>query len=441
MTFVRPARRALITAASLSALLVAAACGGSGGTPEASTSAAPGADLTKQGDIELWNGKDVSGNLPKLIAKFNESHPQGKVTFHELPDNADQQRQQMIQNTQIKNPKMAVLSVDVVWTAEFAAKGYIEALPADQFPTDGFIKATVDSGTYFNKLYAYPSTSDGGLLYYRKDLLTKYNLQPPTTFDEMKTACDTIQAGEKDDKLECFAGQYNKYEGLTVNFAEAVNGAGGVIVGDDGKPNVGTPEAAKGLQTLSDWFKDGTIPKAAITWQEENGRQAFEAGELIFHRNWGYVYNLAQTDKTSKVIGKFDVAPLPGITGPGVSSLGGHNFAIAKNAENKGTAVDFLKFMSSEETQKSNALATSSSPTIEKLYSDPDLVKKFAYMPIQLKSIQTAKPRPKAVEYGDVTLAIQDAAYGALQQGADGQTADATAALGTLQTKLQTLIK
>ena len=45
----------------------------------------------------------------------------------------------MIQNTQIKNPKMAVLSVDVVWTAEFAAKGYIEALPADQFPTTGFI--------------------------------------------------------------------------------------------------------------------------------------------------------------------------------------------------------------------------------------------------------------------------------------------------------------
>ena len=29
----------------------------------------------------------------------------------------------MVQNTQIKNPKMAVLSVDVVWTAEFAAKG------------------------------------------------------------------------------------------------------------------------------------------------------------------------------------------------------------------------------------------------------------------------------------------------------------------------------
>jgi ABC-type glycerol-3-phosphate transport system substrate-binding protein len=112
----------------------------------------------KQGDIEVWHGKDVSGNFAKQIKAFNDSHPNGKVTDHELPDSADQQRQQMIQNTQIKNPKMAVLSVDVVWTAEFAAKGYVEALPADQFPTTGFIPATVDSATYFNKLYAYPAT-------------------------------------------------------------------------------------------------------------------------------------------------------------------------------------------------------------------------------------------------------------------------------------------
>jgi len=438
MTFVRPARRVLIAAASMSALFVAAACGGGGGgAPAGGGSSAPAADLTKQGDIEVWQGKDTSGNFPKLIKQFNDSHPNGKVTFHELPDSADQQRQQMIQNTQIKNPKMAVLSVDVVWTAEFAAKGYVEALPADQFPTDKFLKPTVDSATYFNKLYAYPSTSDGGLLYYRKDLLDKYSLKPPTSFDEMKAACDKIQAGEKDSKLGCFAGQYNKYEGLTVNFAEAVNSAGGVIVGEDGKPNVATPEATKGLSTLVDWFKDGSIPKAAITWQEEQGRQAFQKGELIFHRNWGYVYNLAnKTDGSSEVAGKFDVAPLPGITGPGVSSLGGHNYAIAKNAENKGTAVDFLKFMSSPEIQKSNCLATSSTPTLAALYTDPDIVKKFPYMPIQLKSVEGATPRPKAVEYGDVTLAIQDAAYGALQ----GQT-QPDAALQALQAKLQTLIK
>jgi multiple sugar transport system substrate-binding protein len=439
MTFVRPARRVIIAAASLSALFVAAACGGGGGggaAPEGGGTSAAAADYTKQGDIEYWQGKDTSGNMPKLIKAFNDSHPNGKVTFHELPDNADQQRQQMIQNAQIKNPKMAVVSVDVVWTAEFAAKGYIEALPPDT-STEGLVKPAVDAATYFNKLYALPFTTDGGLLYYRKDLLDKYQLQPPTSFDEMKAACDKITAGEKDSKLGCFAGQYNKYEGLTVNFDEAVNGAGGHILGPDGKPSVATPEATLGLQTLTDWFKSGHIPKAAITWQEEQGRQAFQKGELIFHRNWGYVYNLAnKTDGSSEVAGKFDVAPLPGITQPGVSSLGGHNLAVAKFAENKGTALDFVKFMNSQETQKSNTLATSQSPTIEALYSDPDVLKKLPFMDIQLKSVQTAVPRPKAVEYGDVTLAIQDAAYGALQ----GQT-QPDAALQALQAKLQTLIK
>jgi trehalose/maltose transport system substrate-binding protein len=443
MTFVRQARRGLIAAAALSAVFVAAACGGSSGGGSSAggggASSAPAVDFSKQGEAELWTGKDVSGNLQKQVDQFNKEHPEGKVTIHELPDNADQQRQQMIQNSQIKNPKMAILSVDVVWTAEFAANGYVVELPKDSFPTDSFLPATVNAATYFDKLYAYPSTSDGGLLYYRTDLLKKYNIaNPPATFDEMKADCEKIQAGEKDSKLNCFAGQYNKYEGLTVNFAEAVNSAGGVIVGQDGKPNVATPEAQQGLQTLVDWFNDGLIPKEAITWQEEQGRQAFQSGELIFHRNWPYVYALAEKDDgSSKVNGKFDAAPLPGITvTPGVSSLGGHNYAIATNADAKGTAADFLKFISSEEQQKSSVLATSNAPAVASVYQDPDVLKKFPFYPTLLNSIQNAEPRPKAVQYGDVTLAIQDSAYSALQ----GQT-PVDQALQQLQSKLETLIK
>jgi multiple sugar transport system substrate-binding protein len=441
MAFIRQARRGLIAAAAVSAVFLAAACGGGGGEPEGGGSPAEAAvDWTKQGDIEYWQGKDTSGTgwLQDTIDAFNAQHPNGKVTLHELPESADQQRQQMIQNTQIKNPKMGVISVDVVWTSEFAANSYIEAPPADAVDQSGNLKAAVDAATYFDKLYVVPSTSDGGMLYYRTDLLEKYNLKPPTTFDEMAAACKTVQAGENNSKLNCFAGQYNKYEGLTVNVAEAINSAGGVIVGADGKPNVNTPEAIKGLGTLTDWFKQGLIPKGAITWAEEDGRRAFQQGELIFHRNWGYVYNNAQkTDGSSKIVDKFAVAPLPGITvTPGVSSLGGHSYGIAKYAENKGTALDFVKYMTTAETQKAQALATSSSPVLESLYSDAELVKKFPMYPTLLTSIQNAQPRPKAVNYGDVTLAIQDSSYSALQQQITPEEA-----LQQLQSKLETLIK
>jgi multiple sugar transport system substrate-binding protein len=433
MTFVR-ARRVLIAAASLSALLAVAACGGS--KPPTAGGSAGAVDFTKQGDIEYWDGKDKTGVGHKLVDQFNAQHPNGKVTFHELPDSADAQQQQMIQNTQIKNPKMAVLSVDVVWTAQFAANGYLVPLPTDQFPTKDLLAATVDSATYFGKLYAAPISSDGGLLFYRKDLLDKAGItKPPATWDEMKADCTKVQALPEGKGLDCYGGQYQKYEGLTVNFAEAVNSAGGVILDDQGKPNVATPEATKGLTRLVDFFKDGTIPKAAITWQEDGGRFAFQKGKLIFNRNWPGMYSLAnKTDGSSQVAGKFDVTPLPGETGPGVSSLGGHNFGIATNAENKGTALDFLKFMVSPETQKTSLLASSNAPTVKALYADPEIIKKFPYMPILQKTIETAKPRPKAVKYSDVTQAIEDAAYGALQ----GQTAP-DAALQTLQSKLQTL--
>lgn len=442
MSFVRPKRGVLVVAASLSAVLLAAACGGSGGSSSGSGGSGSGSaaavDLTKQGPTEYWAGKDTSGNLAKLISQFNAQHPQGKVTFHELPDNADQQQQQMIQATTTKNPNMGVISMDVVWTAQFAANGYVVALPKDQFPTDKFLPATVSSATYFNKLYGYPASSDGGLLYYRKDLLQKAGISdPPTTWSQLMQDCDKIKAQAGNASLGCYAGQFQKYEGLTVNFAEAVNGAGAVIVGEDGKPNVNTDQAKQGWSHIVSMYQKGYIPKAAITWQEEQGRQAFQSGQLIFLRNWPYVYALASKDDgSSKIVGKFGVAPLPGLNGPGVSSLGGHNMAIAANAANKGTAADFIKFMTSEQTMKSNVLATSAAPTLTSLYTDSDITKKYPYMPILLKSIETAKPRPKAVDYTDVTLAIEDAGYSTLQ----GQQ-QVDQAFSTLQTKLQGLIK
>ena len=63
----------------------------------------------RRGPSRYWRGKDVSGEATKQIARFNAANPGETVTLHELPDNADAQRQQMIQNSQIKNAKMAHL--------------------------------------------------------------------------------------------------------------------------------------------------------------------------------------------------------------------------------------------------------------------------------------------------------------------------------------------
>ncbi|WP_433173011.1 ABC transporter substrate-binding protein [Actinoallomurus sp. CA-150999] len=415
------------TVVATSVAVMAAGCGGSKSDDKGSKNAGA---LSGRGPITLATGKDTSGNLQNLVNAWNQQHPKEQARIVELPEDADAQRQQMVQNAQTKSNAYSVLNLDVVWTAEFAANRWVTQLPKTQFDLTKFLPSATKTAEYRNNLYAAPWKTDSGLLYYRKDLLDKAGITaPPKTWAEMQQDCAKLKGNN------CYAGQFEKYEGLTVNFSEAVNSAGGVVVGEDGKPNVNTPQAKQGLNFLVQGFKSGMIPKEAISYKEEESRRAFEKGNLVFLRNWPYQYALSNKKGDSKVVGKFAVAPLPGLSGPGSPTLGGHNLAISEFAPNKATALDFIKYLTSEQTERANLIASSEAPTLASLYDDPELQKKFPYLQTLKASLQNAKPRPQAVRYNDVTAAIQEAAYSALT---GKSTTDQ--ALADLQTKLGQLV-
>ncbi|HAG60336.1 MAG TPA: ABC transporter substrate-binding protein [Arthrobacter bacterium] len=395
-------------AAGILALTLSACSGGGGGSSTASSGGDAGANLDGRGPITYIQGKDNSNVARPLVDKWNAAHPDQIVTFKEQSDQADQQHDDLVQNLQAKNVNYDVFDVDVIWTAEFAAKGWLQPLQDKMsIDTSKMLPATVKTATYNNTLFAAPKTSDGGILYYRKDLVPT----PPKTWDEMMSMCSIA----KQNNIDCYAGQMAKYEGLTVNAAEAINSAGGTIVGDDGKSTVTSAAAKAGLNNLVSAYKGGNIPTQGVTYQEEQSRQSFEDGKLLFLRNWPYVYNLAKTDGSSKVKDTFGMAPLPGKSGPGASSLGGHNMAVSVYSQHKATAKDFLTFMTSEETEKFYATQGSLAPVLGSLYDDPALVSKLPYLPVLKTSISNAVPRPVTPFYPAVTKAIQDNAYAAIK--------------------------
>jgi multiple sugar transport system substrate-binding protein len=393
------------------------ACSSSGGGSGSNNSTGP---------ITFVTGKDNANVWPPLIAKWNAAHPKEQVTLKQQSDQADQQLSDLQQHFQAKDANYDVVTVDVVWSAEFAAKGWLVPLTGkNALDTSKLLPATVKAATYNGTLYAAPYASDGGLLYYRKDLVPT----APTTWDQLISDCQgktspTITGP----KPGCYAGQFAKYEGLTVNAAEAINAAGGVIVKSDGKtPDVNTPEAAKGLDFLVNGFKQGYIPREAIGFQETQSLNAFQAGQLVFMRNWPYA-DAILNGPGSKVKGKFDIAPLPGPSGHGASSLGGHSLAVSKFSKHQATGAAFVKWMEEPEQQTYDLTKGTLAPVITSLYSDAALVKQFPYLPTLLKSIETAVPRPVTPFYPAVTEAIEVNAYAALQ----GQTST-TAALAAMQ--------
>ncbi|MFD1721969.1 ABC transporter substrate-binding protein [Amnibacterium endophyticum] len=400
-----------VTAATLTLAL-----GGLGLVACSSSSPAPGspgaADATipadQYGPITVVQGKDNNGVLPKYAALWNKDHPDQKVTFKEQSDQADQQLQDLLQNFQQKLPDYDVVSTDVVWTQQLASQGYLQPLTGPyKLDESGVLPSVLATSMYRDVQYAAPSSTDAQILYYRKDWLGDKPV--PTTYDEMFSLCDIA----KSKGAGCYAGQFAKYEGLTVNFSEAVNSAGGSVVNDKGQPTLDTPEAKKGLETLVNGFKDGDIPRQAISYQEEPGRQAFESGKLMFYTNWPYQYSLTTTGDQS--FAKDDPSALGIAPFPGKSSLGGHNWAISMFSKHKGTALEFLKWYQTAEIQKMGVEEASSAPVLASVYDDAELAKQFPYLPTLKKSLDNAVPRPASPFYQAVSTAIQNNAYAALQ--------------------------
>ncbi|TMR13116.1 ABC transporter substrate-binding protein [Nonomuraea turkmeniaca] len=361
-------------------------------------------DTGGTGPITFATGRDTTAYLQPLLDRWNQAHPAEKVTLLELPEAADEQRAQMVANLQAQSNRYDVLGLDVVWTAEFAENGWIIPLERGLFPLDRFLPPVVETAIYKDKLWAVPYTSNAGLLYYRTDLVKK----PPRTWAELREQSREIR---KKHDIEGYAGQFLAYEGLTVNFSEAVQSAGGQILSRDGTEVTFDP--AKGeiaLDFLLQGLREGWIPKASLNYKEEESRLAFQEGELAFARNWPHAYGPAK----AKLGDKLGVTRLPGPNGPGSSTLGGANLAISAFSKHQQTAQEFIRYFTSLENERRVLTEGSFPPVWTELYDDPDLIKRFPYLPVLKESILAAKPRPVSANYNQLSLVIASSVSKAL---------------------------
>ncbi|MFF2554253.1 ABC transporter substrate-binding protein [Nocardia sp. NPDC058058] len=357
--------------------------------------------VAREGDSRTW---------VKIIDKWNRAHPHENVTLTTQSGDSDQQRLDIAEH--LWNFKWDsgydVVTFDTVWTTEFAAHEWLQPLSGKLTLDTSKIPAPIVRGaTYSHTLNAVPLTTDAGMLYYRKDLVPV----PPTTWDEMMAYCQIAVQN----KIGCYAGQFDNDEDLTVNAVEAISTFGGRILDESGKAAVNTPQAEIGLGKLVEAFRNGSIPSEAISYRAEQSRQAFEAGQLLFLRNWSEAYHLVATEGTSLVKDKFAVAPLPGPSGSGVSTLGGRSAGINVTTKHKSTAIDFLKFLTDAEQQATLLVETSSAPVVADLYTDAALIAKFPYLPTLAVSLRSAVARPLTPSYPAASKALRNNTYAALK--------------------------
>lgn len=361
--------------------------------------------------------EDALGAIRLLVNEFNTKQSAIVVKHKMLASGSDDCHNFYIRSFMSGSNSFDVLSGDIIWTPEFASCGWIEPLDGlfDQREQQKFLPGAIESCIFNQKIWAVPWYTDFGVLFYRKDLVTK----PPKTWAELiRLARENIKKG----KVKYgYAFQGNQYEGLVCNALEFIFSNGGKVL-DGNKVVINTPEAVEGLEILMEIIK--ICPEEVIAFQEEDSRLAFQDGEILFLRNWPYNWNLLNQEN-SPVKGRIGIAPLP--VGPRGSSssgcLGGWNLMINHFSQNKEAAWKFIEFMTSREGQKVNSIIGGRLPTRMAVYREAEVSKVNPYYAEFLDVYYRSKPRPVSPFYPAISETMQLNFYQAITGKLNAKTA------------------
>mgnify|MGYP001773822648 CR=1 FL=1 len=315
-----------------------------------------------------------------------------------------------------KEQSYDVVYLDVVWLGKFASAKWLENLntfidPKEYFKKNNIFQNYVDSLTYKGEYYAVPVKADAGLLYYRKDLLQKYNLQVPKTYYELKEQAKYILKMERElyhnNELVGFVFQGKQYEGLVCNFYEILRGFGYELIDYDNLNNryyvkVKEDELKQVLEYMESLIKEGVSPKSVITYEEEEARITFSMGKAIFARNWPYAIKLLNDNEEMR--DKYGVAMLPG--NPPSPTVGGWALAVSSYSKNKEEAFKFIDFIVNN-GMKELYLKRGDIPTKTDLFNDPEIKSNMPYSDIILESLKCSKSRTIHPLYPKISNVIQ----------------------------------
>jgi multiple sugar transport system substrate-binding protein len=359
--------------------------------------------------IVFKHGK-IAGDPQKLleiISEFEKENPHIRVKDESLPASTDEQHQFYVINLEGKSSDFDVFSMDVIWVQEFARAGWLRdissALPEEK--RIEFFKGPIDAVTYSGKVYAIPWYIDAGVLYYRKDLLQKYDFYPPQTWEELINIANTITAKEKN--LYGFIWQGKQYEGLVCNVLEYFWSNGGDVL-KNGNVVIDSPENVEALTFMRDLItKYKVSPELVLTSIEEPTRHIFGNGKALFMRNWPYAWNIFNKEGTP-VRGKVGVSVLPYFKGnKTASTLGGWQLGINTFSQHPEAAEQFIQYLTSPPVQKKLAITIGYKPTRKSLYRDEDLLREQPFIVGLYNVFMNAKPRPLSSHYMAMTQIMQ----------------------------------
>ncbi len=335
-----------------------------------------------------WSGDQVD-QINQQTAAFNQSQDKYEVSYV-AQDDVEQKLLTAIAGGDVPD----LVMWDRYQTALYAPKGAIQSIDdrvkADSVDLSVFYDDALGEMTSDNKVYGLPILVDVRSVVYNKTMFDKAGIQPPTTWDELKTAAEKLTV-TNNGTLERSGFMLNDPGLFNVWLLQAV----GQLLSDDGtKTAFNSPE---GIEVLNFW--KSLLDAGVYTNGFGDATDAFASSEaaMKYDGNW----DIPTLDKVDGL--QWGVAdPIEGPNGDTGAIMGGFGLVIPTAAKNADGAWQFMKWWATQpENGVSFAKISSWLPANRQAANDSYFADNPEYSAF-VKALDTATVRPTVPGYSDV---------------------------------------
>jgi len=311
-----------------------------------------GSATVRAEDLQMWERSGGNaGMVDALVAMWNAKNPDRKINLTYIPHSEMVPKiAQAIASGEVPD----LMGLDLIYGPQFEAAGQLTDI-TDLIGSDPTLK-TASPGhmmvsTYEGRLYGVPLYADVSALFWNKDLFRKAGLdpeKPPTNLAEIREYADKITALGGDVKGYFLPGSCAGCNIFTV--APLMWASGAKIEPKDANDE---PLSGEGIKQVLQWARDmikaGNVHEDARAENGETFHLRFGSGKVGMMGTGNFNITLAKDQNPGM---DFGITLLPGVkTGEVASFAGGDIVTIPKGSKRVNDAIDFMKFILSDEVQ------------------------------------------------------------------------------------------
>lgn len=435
----RPLRTFAATTAVALALTGLAACSSSSGSADEPAATGPTT-------LSWWSWNPDDTSAPEWIESFEAAHPDITVE-HRFIQYSDYVNAVRLAASSSSGPDVFGLQVGALTTQFAPVTADLAPLADERIGPDWRDRLLqTEQLEVDGKQVGLPwMITGGGLLWYNKTLLDEIGVQPPTTLEEWKDACQEIEAAG----TTCFVqGAKDDWQNIDV-YQSIINqiSPGSFYTAVKGETPFDNPDSVRAFDVWKSLFDEGIVQKGALgTTVYPDANDEFSKGEaaMIALGTW-QDSNMTTTslEASAETYGDqiteqvFLPVPFPDVVGGAQETgrlFGGPDvgWAVSAKSEKKDAAFTLVQWLTSSEEAQQQMARSTQTPALKSVpVDDSDLVDPELMKPVLAEQAEQINDLIGARQIPDAD--VQTALGQALSAVASGQMSSAEAASSVQQ--------